>query len=196
MRRSWLLSAAVLAGALALGCADQPLPPTAADPADPSLGAVRFRPSFGFFIFGGGGSSSLAIQAGWEPGITAEEICADFTGGVQEEGQKGQVVFAPHGFHLQTSGGDATIVVYQYAAGIVTDVCQLVGTPIVGTGTGHFTFQIQAADFGATIIHENVQGTIDLAGGGQARVFGVARVTILPDGTQIMDVEQVRLTPI
>jgi hypothetical protein len=196
MRRSLLLPTAALAGALTLGCTDRQQTPTAVDPAAPAFGAVRFRPSFGFFIFGGGGSSSLAIQAGWQPGITAEDICADFTGGVQEEGQKGQVVFAPHGFHLQTSGGDATIVVYQYAAGIVTDVCQLSGAPIVGTGTGHFTFLVQAADFGATTIHENVQGIIDLAGGGRARVFGVARVTILPDGTQLMDVEQVRLSPI
>jgi hypothetical protein len=107
MRCSFLIGAAALTSALAVGCTDQQEPPAAADPAGPALGA-----------------------------------------------------------------------------------------PIVGTGTGHFTFLVQAADFGATIIHENVQGTIDLASGGQARVFGVARVTILPDGTQLFDVERVTLTPL
>jgi hypothetical protein len=32
--------------------------------------------------------------------------------------------------------------------------------------------------------------------GGQARVFGTARVTFLPDGTLFFDEERVRLTPL
>jgi hypothetical protein len=41
-----------------------------------------------------------------------------------------------------------------------------------------------------------VRGTIDLATGGQARVFGTERITTLPDGTQLFDEVRVRLTPL
>jgi hypothetical protein len=198
MRRSLLIPTAVLAGALVVGCDDQQPPTASSDPPTPSLGAERIRPVFGVVLMGADPSTSLVLQTGWEAGITAEDLCADFTGAIEETGQKGQIVFTPPGgVHIQTSGRDANIVVYQYGGGIVTDICtQLVGAPIVGTGTGHFTFLIQDAGPGATVFHVNVRGTIDLATGGQARVFGVARVTILPDGTQLFDEERIRLTPL
>jgi hypothetical protein len=41
-----------------------------------------------------------------------------------------------------------------------------------------------------------VQGIVDLVSGGQARVLGTARVTVLPDGTLLFDEERVTLTPI
>ena len=46
------------------------------------------------------------------------------------------------------------------------------------------------------MLHATVQGIVDLVSGGQARVFGTARVTILPDGTLLFDDERVRLTPL
>ena len=198
MRYSLFLPAAVLAGALAIGGADQHQPPTAADPADPSLGAERFRPAFGFLIVGADASTSLVVQAGWEAGITAADLCADLTGGIEETGQKGQVVFPPPGgVHVNTSGTDANIVVYEFGGGIVTDICQqLVPAPIVGTGTGHFKSLLQVAAPGTTVSRVTVQGTINLASGGQARLFATGRVTILADGTQLFDEERVRLTPI
>jgi hypothetical protein len=147
---------------------------------------------------GADASTSLVVQAGWEAGITAADLCADLTGGVEETGQKGQVVFPPPGgVHLHTSGTDANIVVYEFGGGIVTDICQqLVPAPIVGTGTGHFTSQLQIAASGTTVSRVTVQGTIDLATGGQARLFATGRVTILADGTQLFDEERVRLTPL
>ena len=86
---------------------------------------------------------------------------------------------------------------YQFGGGLVTDICQqLVGAPIVGTGTGQFTNLLQSAGPGGTIFHITVQGTIDLATGGQARLFGTSRITILADGTQLFDEERISLTPL
>lgn len=39
-------------------------------------------------------------------------------------------------------------------------------------------------------------GIVDLLDGGQARVLGTARVTVLPDGTLLLDEERVKLTPL
>jgi hypothetical protein len=91
---------------------------------------------------------------------------------------------------------DANLVVYQYGGGLLTDICQLVGSAVVGTGTGRFTQLLEFADpLGATAVHVTVRGTIDLVAGGQARVFGTERVTILPDGTLLFDEVRIRLTP-
>jgi hypothetical protein len=70
------------------------------------------------------------------------------------------------------------------------------GAPVVGTGTGNFNYTVLATGPGAFTVHVTVQGTVDLVSGGQARVFGTARVTVLPDGTLLFDEERVRLTPI
>jgi hypothetical protein len=199
MRRFLRLLTAAFAGALGLGCSDQQQAPTApADPPAPSLSALRFRPAAAFFIIGADANTSLVVQAGWEPGITAVDLCADFTGGIQDAGQKGQIVFTPPGgAHLQVSATDANIVVYQFGGGLVTDICQqLVGAPIIGTGTGQFTDLLQSAGPGGTIFHITVKGIIDLTAGGQARLFGTSRITILADGTQLFDEERISLTPL
>jgi hypothetical protein len=185
--------AAALMSALVLGCTDAQ-PPTAAEPPAPSYGAVQF-PVFSFFVMGADASTSLVVQAGWQPGVTPEDLCADFGGGVQEEGQKGKIIFTPPGgVHVQSKARDANLVVYQYDGGLLTDVCQLVGAPVVGTGTGRFSQPLEFTT-GATTTHVTVRGIIDLTAGGQARLFGTERVTIRPDGTQLFDEVRIRLTP-
>jgi hypothetical protein len=127
MHRSLLLPTAALAAAFAIGCADPQSPPPAGDPSAPSLRAERF-PNAAFIYLGGDPSNPLAVQVGWEAGLTAEDICPNPSEGVKEEGQKGQVIFTPPGgFLSQTHARDANIVVYQFGGGIVTDPCQVVG---------------------------------------------------------------------
>jgi len=73
----------------------------------------------------------------------------------------------------------------------------LAGAPIIATGTGKATFEALAPRPGAALVaHVTVQGVVDLVSGGQARVLGTARVTVLPDGTLLFDEERVTLTPI
>ena len=57
-------------------------------------------------------------------------------------------------------------------------------------------FSLQVSGPGAVTNHVTAQGTIDLVSGGQARVLGTGRVTILPDGTLLFDEERVSLTPL
>jgi hypothetical protein len=195
MHRS-LIAAGALAGALALGCADQPAPtaPTG-NPPVPTFRAERFPAAFGFQM-GGDPSNPLALQAGYAADVTAEDICADPNQALSGP-QKGQDVFTPSGgLHERVSGRDVHLVLYQFGGGPVTAQCQLVGAPVLGMGTGDFTWNFSAAGQGRVIAHLTVHGTIDLVGGGQARVLGTARVLILPDGTVFFDEERVRLTPL
>lgn len=196
MHRS-LIAAGALAGALALGCADQQAPTApAGNPPAPTFRAERF-PTFAGFQMGGDPSNPLALQAGYELGVTAEDICADPNQGIDAEAERGQFVFTPPGgAHQRISGRDVHLILYQYGGGPVTTQCELVGAPILGTGTGNFSFNLNVVGQGQVVIHVTVHGTIDLVSGGQARVLGTARVLILPDGTFFFDEERVRLTPL
>ena len=98
---------------------------------------------------------------------------------------------------LRVSGKSIYLVVLEFGGGPVTDVCQLNDAPIIATGTGKATFEALAPKPGAAFAaHVTVQGIVDLVSGGQARVLGTARVTVLPDGTLLFDEERVTLTPI
>jgi len=112
----------------------------------------------------------------------------------------GQVILLPTGgVQLRVSGKSINLVVLEFGGGPVTDVCQLAlaGAPIIATGTGKATFEALAPRPGAAFAaHVTVQGIVDLVSGGQARVLGTARVTVLPDGTLLFDEERVTLTPI
>jgi hypothetical protein len=194
MRYSLLLPAGLLAGALALGCDDSPRLTAPADPPAPSFRAERFI-FVNAFALGGDPSNPLVLQAGYDAGAFAADICADpFGHGLNG---LGRIVITPsRRFALHTSGRDVNLVVYQFGAGPVTDICQLVGAPVVGTGTGKFTFNASDGARGALVTHVTAHGTIDLVSGGQARVWATARVTFRPDGTLLFDEEQVRLTPL
>jgi hypothetical protein len=193
MRCFPLVPMAALAGALVLGCADQQSP-TDDSPA-PSLRAERVE-VVNAFQMGGDPSNPLALQVAFDADVTAEDICAGNFTGDQNQGF-GHAIFTPSGGLLQhTSGRDVDLVLYQFGGGPVTDGCQLVGAPVLGTGTGKFTFPFEVTPGGAVVAHVTVQGIVDLVSGGQARVLGTARVTILPDGTLLFDEERVRLTPL
>ena len=195
MRYSLLLPAAALAGALTLGCSDQPRPTEPVDPFAPSFRAERFI-NFSNLFMGGDPSNPLALMVGFDPGTTPEDVCDDPFG--QGQNLIGQVIFLPQGgVQLRVSGKDINLVVLEFGEGPVAGQCDLVGAPMIATGTGKATFESLAPKPGAALVaHVTVQGVVDLVSGGQARVFGTARVTILPDGTLLFDVERVRLTPL
>jgi hypothetical protein len=193
MRCFPLVPMAALAGALVLGCADQQSP-TDDSPA-PSLRAERVD-IVNAFQMGGDPSNPLALGVALDADVTAEDICAGNFTPDQNQGF-GQGIFTPSGgVHIHTSGRDVNLVLYQFGGGPVSGPCDLVGSPILGTGTGKFTYSLQVSGPGAVTSHVTVQGTIDLVSGGQARVLGTARVTILPGGTLLFDEERVRLTPL
>jgi hypothetical protein len=196
MRRALLLPTAALAGAMTLGCADQQSPSgLVTDPLAPSLQAERV-PVFSPVLLGGDPGNPLAVQAGYEAGLSAQDICPD-TGEQVDPNSRGQAIFTPPGgLHINVSARDVSLVVYDFGDGIVTDICQLVGAPVLGTGVGKYSTQLNVSGPGATVLHITVQGIIDLMSGGQARVLATAQVTILPDGTLLLDEERVRLTPL
>jgi hypothetical protein len=195
MRRSLLLPTAALAGALTLGCADQQAPTAPSDPPTPSLRAERVLALAPVFL-GGDPSNPLAVQAGYETGLIADDICPDNGEHVDPRAQ-GQGIFTPvGGLIANVSAHDMSLVVYEFGGGIVTDICQLVGATVLGTGSANYSFELVFTGQGTFVIHITLQGVIDLVSGGQARVNATARVTILPDGTLLFDEERVRLTPL
>jgi hypothetical protein len=194
--RRYQLRPALTVLALALGCADQPVPSAPADSPRPSLRAERL-PAVNTFELGGDPSNPLAILAGYEAGVTAEDVCANPGEGILFEGQNGQDIFTPPGgFHEHVSAVDMNLIVYEFAGGPITGPCQLPGAPVVGSGTGRFTENTQFLSSGTVVLHFTVHGTIDLVSGGQARVFATARVVVRPDGTLQFDEERVTLRPL
>jgi hypothetical protein len=193
MRRFLRLLTAALAGALTLGCGDSPRMTGPADPTAPSPRVERFG-HLDAFVFGGDPTNPLALQIGFDAGVTVEDICTGSPGLPNGLGQL--ILTPPGGALLHGSGQDVNLVVYEFGGGPVTDPCQVVGAPVVGSGTGNFTYNILTLSNGAFVAHITAHGIIDLTSGGQARVLGTARVLILPDGTLKFDVEQVRLTPL
>jgi hypothetical protein len=180
--------------ALALACADQQSPTAPADQGTPAHRAEKINTLNGFLL-GGDPANPLVLQAGVEPGVTAADLCADPLGHLPT-GVGKAILTPPGGFHENVRGRDVSFVVYSYGGGIVTGPCQVVGAPIVGTGTGDFSYLTEESGRGVLVIHVTARGTIDLVSGGQARVHATALVTVRPDGSLVHDVERVRLDPL
>jgi hypothetical protein len=189
-----LVSTAVLASALIVAC-DSPRPTAPSDSYEPSMGAQRFV-NVSALVMGGDPSNPLAMMVGFDAGATPDDVCANPVG--QGLNLIGQIILLPQGgVQLRVSGKDINLVVFEFGGGPVTDVCQLAGLLPIATGTGKATFEALAPKPGAAFVaHVTVQGIVTLNEGGQARVLGTARVTVLPNGTLLFDEERVRLTPI
>jgi len=187
---------ATLVSTLALGCSDQQQPPT--DPADdergPSLSAEHVKDAPVYFFMGGEPSNPFVLLAGLPPGGTAADLCNGSVAPGDIGDLRGQFILTPPGGSLyHEQGRNANFVVYEYGGGIVTDPCQFAQSPILGTGTGDFTFNFMDTGPGALVAHVTARGVIDLAGGGHARVFALVRLVVRPDDPLIFDEEQVRL---
>jgi hypothetical protein len=146
------------------------------------------------FVLGGDPSNPLAVQVGFDADLTLEDICS---GNFGIPNGLGQLIITPSGRALlHGSGRGVNVVVNQFGGGPVSDACQLVGSPVLGTGTGNFTYQLLGTGRGSFVAHIVVHGVVDLVSGGQARLFASARVRVLPSGRLLFDEERVRLTPL
>jgi hypothetical protein len=147
-------------------------------------------------FLGGDPSNPLAVQAGYEAGLIADDICPDNGEDVDPRAQGQGILTAAGGVIVHASAHDMSLVVYEFGEGIVSNICQLVGATVLGTGSANYSSELVFTGQGSFVIHITLQGVIDLVSGGQARVNATAQVTFLPDGTLLFDEERVRLTPL
>ena len=155
-----------LACAVTLGCGDQQSPTTPTDVTKPSLSAERvpvLQPQF----LGGDPSNPLAVQASYEAGLIADDICPD-TGAHVDPNAAGQGISYPaRGFVFHVNARDVSVVVYEFGGGIVTNICQLVGATVLVTGTANYSSEGAITGQGAIVFHVTLQGVIDLVSGGR-----------------------------
>jgi hypothetical protein len=145
-----------------------------------------------------GPDAVLAVAVGFEEPFA--DHCADFESPDQPGGA--QIVSTPPGGkHLRMSGHDLRVVVFAFE-GMVGNYCQdLAGAPVVATGIANLTLSsndlvLGGAGPGADQVNVTIHGVLDLASGGQARLFATTHVLVRPDGSFAFDHTQIRLTPL
>jgi hypothetical protein len=191
---------------LAAACADGIAPTAPARSAAPgtvfakgsSSGATIARTGILGNWWGGDPRDQLALFIGFE--VPIAEVCAtgDQLSGVSPG--TGKAVFSPTArIHFTSFSREAHAVVVQYGAGLLgADVCPLVGAPVVATGTVKFTYRANNFSFvePGVVAHATAEGIVDLTSGGQARLFATTRMLVRSDGSLVLDVQRVRLTPL
>jgi hypothetical protein len=186
--------------ALLAGCADSdpgtaisgPQPPKLEAVAAASRGAEVIK-DWIIITVTGGAPGNLALAVGFDD---LASLCA--TGNAVISPQRGQAVFTPSGKgQLHTFTHEAFVQVFSFSAPI-TDFCDPAGAPVVASGTVTFSQVVHEVSegVGAFTLHATIQGTVDLAGGGQARLFATAQAVIRPNGTVVQDRTTIRLTPL
>ncbi len=161
-------------------------PPSASGP-----NVVR-GPGPNVLALGGDPANPLAVIAGFAEPVA--DFCAS---GGPVSTHDFQLVFPPAGrVQLAVSGREVAVQVFAYGGGIVSNHCQLIGAPVIATGTGTVRLGAHNGGPGGTTIHATVRGIVDLTSGGQARLLATAQVTIRPDGSPVIDNERVTLTPL
>jgi hypothetical protein len=179
--------------ALLTGCAQSS--PTAIS--EPSFGATVVR-DFGLVSFWGGPPANLAVLLGTEDSI--EENCLN-PESVFASPSHSRFVFTPSGqIPSGTISREAHVDVVSLSTD-PTDVCQMVGAPLVATG------RVQASQIisqlfgpgsgpGEFVFHVTARGIVDLTSGGQARLFAQLQAVLKPDGTAVIQRIHVALTPL
>ena len=175
-------------------------------PTTPSLAAANAPPTSGPNVIRGpfgpgtisGADEELTVAVGFEEPFA--EHCAD----LESPNQPGsaQLVFTPSGgSHFRQSGQDLNVVVFEFA-GLSTDACEdLVGAPVVATGTARLSLASNdlvggGTGPGADVVSVTLNGVVNLVSGGRARLH-VTTVTLLkPDGTFAFDHVRIALRPI
>jgi hypothetical protein len=113
---------------------------------------------------------SLVLTAG---NLSAEEACEDPIGN-QAPGA-GQIVNTPPGgSHIIYSGNGLTLQVFEFA-GEVTSHCELIGAPLVASGTGTLKLRDNGTPGAAVVVHITVEGIVDLVSGGRAKLVATAQ---------------------
>jgi hypothetical protein len=196
------VTCSLVLSALSVACADAPTTPP--QPSLPAFDAAHAPPASGpnvvrapglnVLALGGDPANPLAVIAGLEGPIA--DFCSP--AGAPVSDHFFQLVFTPAGrVQVAITGREVALQVFEYGAGIVTDACQLIGAPLIATGTGTVRFGVHdaAGGPGGTTVHATVRGIVNLTGGGQARLLATAQVTVRPDKSLVIDNERVTLTP-
>jgi hypothetical protein len=204
MRPARLAPSALLPLTLLAGCTDSATLPTAADTPAPAFAQGNAPPTSGpnvqrgvpaGFSLGADPETQLVVLAGIE--TTVEQLCADPVNVPVTLLQ--QVVATPSG-HVQFNAPpqEVRVDVFQFAGGIVTDACQLIGAPLVATGTATARFvqvNLGGGESRAAAINATVHGIVELVTAGQARVQASGHIQF-KDGVIVLDKETVTLTPL
>ena len=185
--------------ALLVGCTDTGGLPTDQNPGNhairPSTAAEVIRTNVGF-AFGADLNSQLAVVAGFDVGVTPADLCAENFD--ISDNSIAHIVLTPSGgFHESATSREeeVPVLVFEFAGGL-SSYCDLVGAPLIASGTVKYTFSAQLPSSGILAFSWTVHGIVDLESGGQARLFGSTRAVILPDGSVLFDESRVRLTPL
>jgi hypothetical protein len=174
--------------------ADAPAPASAKANAPPASGPNVVRIQSAFLTFPGIGQG-VTLTAGLVS--SPADFCAHPEQAVLSPGVEQDVSTPSGSVHILASSHEAHLVLY--GATETGDVCDLVGAPVLGTGTGQFQVTLNDVDEtgpGATTGIERVHGTITLASGGELRVQALHQVTLRPDGTLVHDRTTLTLTPV
>jgi hypothetical protein len=198
------LMCSLVLSALCVACGDAPTSTTGA--ALPAIDAANAPSTSGPHVVRGpfqpgvlsGPDDTLAVAVGFE------EPFADHCADLESPDQPGsaQIVSTPTGGkHLRMSGHDLSVVVFAFA-GSAMDYCgDLVGAPVVATGTANFTLSsndlvLGGAGPGADQVTVSIHGVVDLVSGGQARLFATTQVLFRPDGSFAFDRARISLRPL
>jgi hypothetical protein len=190
--------------ALGLACGDVPTSTTPA--ALPSFDAANAPSTSGPNVVRGpfqpgvlsGPNDTLAVAVGFE------EPFADHCADLESPAQPGsaQIVSTPvGGKHLTMSGHGLSLVVFAFAGSAMDYCADLVGAPVVATGTANFTLSsndlvLGGHGPGADQVRVTIHGVVNLVSGGQARLFATTQVLFRPDGSFLFDRAQISLRPL
>jgi hypothetical protein len=202
MRRSFLLSTVTLAGALALGCGDQPGVTDPDRDFAPSFGAEISRFVQPLIVFFGQADPPLAVHLG----VSLEDFPAFCAGAEPEAVADAMIVTHPTqqggtSEHVLITAKDINALVWQVDVGEPgVDICQL--QPLA-VGTVHITLNDNEGQFfetapGANAFFIHFVGTVTNPETGQRyHLQGKIQIVVLPDGTfKFLPVPFLSLTPI
>jgi len=205
MRPAFLLTAAALASAMALGCADQqqsPTAPTVADPSAPVLsverGTVPVTP-YGFFPID---DHALVVYIGLTVKDLITGVC---TGAAFDTARVDQLlVTRPDGSTKQQLKGDVKVAVFEGFPGLQA-FCDDPSTVRSYAGSAHFVLNDSDVDLsgrGADAALLHAVGTVTDEGGQRYHLVAFAHFLVAPEFTSTDNftflhiITKVKLTPL
>jgi hypothetical protein len=140
-------------------------------------------------------SNSLAVWVGWDVGVTPADVCSGNIDALISPNTFAHQIFTPSGGFLEGAAGGRDVPVLVFSSGS-SDFCQLVGAPLIATGTGNFHVSVLAPSSGVVVVVSTTHAIVDLVSGGQARLFATSRFRLRRDGSVLFDEVKVKLTPL
>jgi hypothetical protein len=195
----FLPSAPLISLALLVGCGGSDLVTTPSDAKTTRFEATPAASQSGAEVIKDWIITTIIVDPNLALAVGFEDLATECAGGdVIVSPQRGQAVFTPSGKgQLHTFTREAFVQVFENSP-TVEELCDLPAAP-VASGTVTFSqvvHEVPEGAPGAFSLHVTVQGTVDLTSGGQARLIATAQVVIRPDGTAVLDLATIKLTPI